>query len=76
MNAVPVRLQRRDPGDEDARAQEIGTVCIATAERYPAGIRTVEVYIGGTWPGRGWDGWTVEETALATAECWRTWGEA
>ena len=76
MNAAPVRLSPRQPGDEDARVRELGAVCVATAERYPDGVRTVEVFIGSTWPGRGWDGWTVEETALAVAERWPTWGEA
>lgn len=76
MSAAPVRLSPRDPADEDGRGRELAAVCLATAERYPEGVRTVDVYVGATWPGRGFVGWRIEETPLALAERWPTWGEA
>jgi hypothetical protein len=72
----PLRLRPAGIGDQDARVRDISEACIATAERYPDGVRTAEVYIGGSLPGRGWNGWCIQETALANAERWPTWGEA
>jgi hypothetical protein len=62
--------------DHDARARDIRAASIATAESFPPSVRPVEVYLGGCWPGREWNGWTVEEAPLAAAEAWRTEGRA
>ena len=76
MSASPLIKLAATASNEDARIREIGAVCVATAESYPDGNRTVEVFIGSSWPGRGWAGWCVQEAALANAERWPTWGEA
>jgi hypothetical protein len=80
MSAVAPQAVLRPslPGPPDCatRMRVIRAVAIATAENFQGRGAVVDVYLGGTWPGREWDGWTIEEASLAAAETWRTEGEA